>query len=197
MLSKEASGEAKPQRSRASSSNGALDGLPNIRAKSKRGSVDAGSAPPTKKACEFLCGYGNHDMDHLNKQIYMRWMYADGSGKCCWYCERIWQVQLSHRYECRDDYKSKLSHDFECKDQHDTRLRDFIKGRENGRGNQEHRREGGDQNRLLSQLARSPGRLAGCSVSRLVLGSCLWSSDCDIRWWREAHSSLGHEAEQH
>ena len=90
-----------------------------------------------KKDCAFLCGGPNHDEDDEDRANLMRWSYPDGGGANCWYCERIWCVQISHSWpNGRKEYQEKLKADKNLQDDHIKKRSQFVGERKSGRGKQ-------------------------------------------------------------
>lgn len=99
------------------------------------------------KDCAFLCGVSNHDQDEVSPEDVMRWSYPNGSGANCWYCERIWCVQLSHIWpKGRKSYQEKVNADKNFQDEHIKKRTKFVEDRKSGTYKQLSSREYGIKN---------------------------------------------------
>lgn len=80
--------------------NANLDGMPSRRVQPVLPKGDESQ----RKICTFACGCGSTDRDPVNPDVALRWAYPDGSGNNCYYCERVWQTELSHSWASRGAY---------------------------------------------------------------------------------------------
>ena len=62
-----------------------------------------------------------------------RWAYPDGSGEACYYCDRCYKTQLSHKERIRAKYISSLKSDKNVMDNHKMIVGKFIDARKSGK----------------------------------------------------------------
>lgn len=82
--------------------------------------------------CAFMCGCKDNDTDPETGEPPMRWAYSDGSGRNCWYCERIWCGIFSGEKSDRQSYQHELATDKDALDRHHSERATFIERRTHG-----------------------------------------------------------------
>ena len=62
----------------------------------------------------------------------MRWAYPNGGGQVCWYCDRVFKTEESHKWDSRKAYEHALVTNMEVLNNHYTRREAFLQRRRDG-----------------------------------------------------------------
>ena len=62
----------------------------------------------------------------------MRWAYPNGGGQVCWYCDRVFKTEESHKWDSRKAYEHALVTNMEVLNSHHTRREAFLQRRREG-----------------------------------------------------------------
>ena len=72
------------------------------------------------------------DPDEEAPEQLMRWAYANGLGQVCWYCDRVFKTEESHKWDNRKAYDHALGTNMEVLSYHHTRRDAFLHRRREG-----------------------------------------------------------------